>query len=65
MKLGLQLHPSTSVVKSKLLRVKERNELMKNLETLELPVVCKEVESLISKGMHLLSTLNERHCGRH
>ena len=25
---------------------------MKDLETLELPVVCKEVESLVSKGMH-------------
>lgn len=51
MKLGLQIHPLTFKVKSKLLHVKERNELMNSLEALDLPMVCHEDESLISKGM--------------
>lgn len=51
--VDLQLGSFTSEVKSKLLRVKERKELMNNLEALELPTVCQEVESLVSKGIHL------------
>ena len=45
-------YPFTSEVKSKLLRVNERKELIKYLESLDLSIVCGEVESLISKGMH-------------
>ena len=51
--VDLHFDPSTSEVKSKLLRVRERKELMSSLESLDLPTVCQEVESLVSKGMHL------------
>ena len=44
--VDLQLGPSTSEVKSKLLHVRESKELMNSLESLDPPTVFQKVESL-------------------
>jgi len=39
--------------KSRLLRVDDRKKLSNSLDSLDLPSLCQEVESIVSKGMHL------------